>query len=77
MATDRLTKHFDPAGWQWQDEHGQVFQLEDLSRADLLQVACACMEALEQAETNSAAQAELFKRWRVGGMRPAEESTKG
>lgn len=33
-------RKFDPAGWQWQ-EGGRIYQLEELSREDLLQVACA------------------------------------
>ena len=66
MGNNTLKKDFDPAGWQWQDKHGRVFQIEDLTRADLLQVACACMDAIEEAEAACMAQQAIFSSWRTG-----------
>ena len=66
MTTNKLARDFDPAGWQWQDKHGKVFQIEELTLDDLLQVACNCMQALEEAEEACAAQQEIFTAWRTG-----------
>lgn len=71
MITNKLAKEFDSAGWQWQDKAGQVFKLEDLSRDDLLQVACNCMQALEDAESACVAQQAIFSAWRTGRKVPA------
>ena len=67
MSNNKLAKEFDTSGWQWQDKSGHVYQLEDLTRADLIQVACACMTALEAAESASMMQQEIFEAWRNGG----------
>lgn len=63
MIENKLERKFDPAGWQWLDKHGQVFQIEDLTRDDLLQVVCDCMTALEEAEEACATLQEVFDSW--------------
>ena len=66
MTKNKLPKDYDPSGWQWQDRHGQILQIEDLTRDDLLQVACACMDALENAEAACLEQQAIFSAWRNG-----------
>ncbi len=66
MSANKLERSFGPAGWQWQDKYGQVFQIKDLTRDDLLQVVCACMDALEDAEAACVTQQEIFTAWRTG-----------
>jgi hypothetical protein len=68
MTTDKLTKHFDPAEWQWQDENGKVFRLDELSHNDLLQVACNCMDTIERAEGLAAKQQAVFVAWAEGKL---------
>ena len=67
MSNNKLAKDFDTSGWQWQAKSGDVYQLDELTRADLMQVACACMAALEAAESASMMQQEIFDAWRNGG----------
>lgn len=71
-----LKAKFDPSGWQWEEE-GKVHQLEDLSRDDLLQVACSCLEALEQVDAKQAELAQLMRDWRSGDVRAEEEASNG
>jgi len=66
MRTNKLDKSFDTAGWQWMDKHGHILQIDDMTRDDLLQVACACMKALEDAEEAGMKQQEIFSEWRTG-----------
>ncbi len=49
MSEDKLPQRHNPAEWQHQ-EGGAVYRLDELSRNDLMQVACAAMAALESAE---------------------------
>ena len=71
-----LEKRFDPEGYQW-EERGKVHQLNDLSRDDLLQVACQCMAVLERVDSLSFDLNSLTKLWREGEIYPeaAEPST--
>lgn len=71
--TDQLPRTFDPQGWQWEHQN-RVYQLEDLSRNDLLQVACACMQALENADALSQQLAGVIQSWRKGEAQ-ADENT--
>lgn len=67
-----LATKFDPKGWQW-EEAGKVYQLEDLSRADLLQVACSCIEMLEQVDGVNATLTQMMRDWRTGDVKLSEE----
>lgn len=60
---DKLFKKFNPSGFQWQDENGKVFKIEDLSRNDLLQIACSCMHTIEKAEELCLQQKTVFSAW--------------
>lgn len=74
-AANVLEVKFNPSGWQW-EEAGKAHQLEDLSRDDLLQVACSCIAVLEQVDGKQAALAQLMQDWRSGDVR-AEEISNG
>lgn len=45
----KLKRKFDPTGFQT-EQGGVVHKLTDLSRDDLLQVACECMATLERVD---------------------------
>ena len=62
---NELEQRYDPSEWQW-SEDGRAFSLDSLSRDDLLQVACSCMDALDRAEYLSRAQQQIFNGWRLG-----------
>lgn len=66
---DRLEIRFNPEGWQW-EQHRQVFPLQDLSRNDLLQVACECIEVLERVDTLRYGLTALMENWRNGDTHP-------
>ena len=66
MSDNKLPVEYDPAEWQWQDRQGQVFRLSELTRDDLLQVVCTCMDVIAQAEEAAAVQINIFDAWRRG-----------
>lgn len=76
MTQSVLEKNFNPQGWQWQ-ENGRVYQLEDLSREDLLQVACRCMAVLERLDEQHQAAAAIHSAWRYGTPLPPEDPDNG
>jgi hypothetical protein len=70
-TTNVLEHRFNPEGCQW-EEYGKVVQLEDLSREDLLQVACAQMEILERMDVLQANFHDLVRHWRAGEIQPSD-----
>lgn len=60
-----LKAQLNPHDYQW-SEAGKIYRLEDLSREDLLQVACNCIEALEQADDLRLQMGRLMSDWRQG-----------
>ena len=74
MSQNKLENVFDPSEFQWQGKH-EVFNITDLTRDDLLQVVCACLSALEEAESLCFDQRDIFHDLRYGETR--KEWTKG
>ena len=64
MSSNKLKKYFDVRGWQFCDEFGVPWQIEDLTKADLQQALCHCMNALEDAEDLCVQQKRIFTNWR-------------
>lgn len=64
MSTEnKLEKRFDPTDYQW-EERGKVHMLADLSREDLIQVACAQMDILEEVDLQAADLTSIMEKWR-------------
>lgn len=70
--SNKLKPKFNPAGWQWEQD-GVVYPLEDLSREDLLQVACECIQALEHIEDLQGQLGQMMASWRQGKVVPSED----
>lgn len=64
MSSNKLKKYFDVRGWQFCDEFGVPWQIEDLTKADLQQALCYCLNALEDAEDLCVQQKRIFTNWR-------------
>lgn len=67
-----LEQRFNPSGWQW-EEKGKPSQLEDLSRDDLIQVACSEMEVLERMDSMIGDMKNLMSQWRNGEVEPEND----
>lgn len=66
-----LPKKFNPSAVQW--EYGKKrFPLDILSRDDLLQVSCECIEVLERMDTLQHSFAQLAHQWRYGEVFPSK-----
>ena len=63
---NKLKSKYDPSIYQYQDKYGKVFEINELSRDDLMQVVCECMEAIEKAEKICLKQLDVFDSWRRG-----------
>lgn len=71
---DRLAKKFDTSAAQWQVD-GVVIPLEKLSRDDLLQALCECIEVIERMDSIQASMSHLVGKWRDGSVQPQEVDT--
>ena len=67
-----VPKRYDPAEFQHQDKAGNIFKLTELSREDLLHLACYGMEAMEQMDILIDKQRHLSDRWRRDDDLPSE-----
>lgn len=67
---NKLEQTINPAGYQYQDRGGYIHQLEDLSRDDLLQIACGCINVIEALEEAADRQKTIIENWRIGGTSP-------
>lgn len=67
-----VPKRYDPTEFQYQDKANNVFQLSELSREDLLQVACYGMAAMEQMDILIDKQRHLSDCWRRDDDLPSE-----
>jgi hypothetical protein len=67
-----LEKRFDPTKYQTEVK-GKRILLSELSRDDILQVACESMEALERLDEAVGAQAAILDNWRRGHILPEPE----
>jgi len=61
-----LPKSIEPGGYQYQDKIGRIHQLEDLSRQDLLQVACELVDLIETLDSDATRMAQRIEAWRFG-----------
>jgi len=65
---NQLPKKYDPSEWQYQDAQGKIYKISDLSREDLMQVACDGMDALEQIDSKTRDLAQTVEDWRSGNL---------
>ena len=63
---NKLVPRYDASTYQYQDRAGLVFKLEELSKEDLMQVVCECIEAFDKAEDLCLKQLKVFDEWRRG-----------
>lgn len=66
---DVLEKRFDPTGWQT-EQFGKVYQIENLSRNDLIQLVCEGMQAVEMLDRILGKANDVMEDWRVGRIQP-------
>jgi hypothetical protein len=65
-------QRFDPANYQYEDKFGHAYKLHELSREDLMQIACYGMEAMEQMDILIDKQNFLMNSWRKDNELPKE-----
>lgn len=65
-----LAKKYNPEDWQWEDGNERVYAISELSREDLMQVACECMEALQQIEDLHVKTGDVLDSWQRGTLVP-------
>lgn len=66
MTDNRLPTLFDPASYQYQDQKGNTYDLSELSRDDLLQVACEAIAMIEEMDAHASKITDMVEKWRSG-----------
>jgi hypothetical protein len=70
---NKLHKKYDPDGFQIQTKEGKIYRVDELSREDLIQVACDGIEALEQLESVKDLMAGTLDSWKNDKLEPRSE----
>jgi hypothetical protein len=61
---NKLVSRYDASQYQWQDKPGRIFKLEELTKEDLMQAVCECIETIDKAENICLDQLRVFDEWR-------------
>lgn len=66
MTQNHLPQQFDATQYQYADKSGKTYEIHELSREDLIQVACELFEVIEALDTQAHAMTQMISRWRDG-----------
>jgi len=64
QIVNKLVSRYDASQYQWQDKPGRIFKLEELTKEDLMQAVCECIETIDKAENICLDQLRVFDEWR-------------